>query len=84
LGSSQAKLAEPKSLASSIVMISQVTGTMHRPIQPSMKLRVAPLYAIWAAPAMDFRVAPNFASFSGTVGESPGRPEVSLLLSRLR
>jgi hypothetical protein len=33
---------------------------------------------------MDLRVASNFASFSGSGGEAPGRPESSLLPSRLR
>jgi hypothetical protein len=36
-----------------------------------------------ALPAMDFRVAPNLASFSTSVGESPGCPDSSLLQMHL-
>ncbi len=36
-----------------------------------------------ALPAMDLRVTPNFASFSATGIESPGRPAFSLFQSRL-
>jgi len=63
---------------------SQVTRTMHQSVRPCAKSSGCPESRISkAVPAMDIRVAPNFASFNATGAGTSGRPSASHFQLRL-